>query len=58
MATMVQKCCISISYPSKKVKNGATMVQERCIVLGRGRRGFGIGFGIKCNKSCNMFQNE
>lgn len=39
MATMVQKCCISISYLSKKAKNGATMVQERCIELGRGRRG-------------------
>ena len=27
MATMVQKYCISISYPSKMVKNGARMVQ-------------------------------
>ena len=38
------------------------MVQKWCNkgvnVLGRGRRVFGIGFGIKCNKSCNMFQNE
>lgn len=58
MATMVHKYCISISYLSKMEKNGARMVQELCSVLGRGRRGFGIGFGIKCNKSCNMFQNE
>lgn len=35
MATMVQKCCISISYPSKMEKNGARMVQELCNVLGR-----------------------
>lgn len=55
MATMVQKCCISISYPSKKVKNGATMVQ---MFWGGEGGGFGIGFGIECNKSCNMFQNE
>ena len=58
MATMVQKYCISISYPTKMLKNGAKMVQELCSVWGRGRRGFGIRFGIKCNKSCNMFQNE
>lgn len=27
MATMVQKYCISISYPSKMVKNGAKINQ-------------------------------
>lgn len=27
MATMVQKCCVSVSYLSKKAKNGAKINQ-------------------------------
>ena len=38
------------------------MVQEWCksyvVFWGGEGGGFGIGFGIKCNKSCRMFQNE
>lgn len=40
MATMVQKCCVSIVYLSKKVKNGARMVQGLVYCAGEGKEGF------------------